>query len=134
MDRETAERLLTLNREFYATFARPFAASRLVSDPALVCILHYIPQCASVLDVGCGNGRLALLLDQERPGATHLGVDTVPELVALARAQAEAQHQRSPVLGTPHLFIALTKLDGATAAALRAQSHDPKEVRDGLLA
>jgi len=41
-----------------------------------------------VLDVGCGNGRLALLLDRERPGATYLGVDTVPELVEVARAQA----------------------------------------------
>jgi ATP-dependent Clp protease ATP-binding subunit ClpA len=50
----------------------------------------------------------------------------------LALALAEAQHQRSPVLGTPHLFIALTKLDGATAAALRVQGHDPKAVRDGL--
>ena len=38
----------------------------------------------------------------------------------LALAMAEAQRQRSPILGTPHLFIALTKLDGATAAALRA--------------
>ena len=88
MDRETAERLLTLNREFYAAFARPFAASRPVSDPALVCILPYIPQRASVLDVGCGNGRLATLLDRERPGVTYLGVDAAPELVALARAQA----------------------------------------------
>jgi len=37
----------------------------------------------------------------------------------IALALAEAQHHRSPVLGTPHLFIALTKLDGTTAAALR---------------
>ena len=89
MHEEITERLLALNREFYATFARPFAASRPTSDPALVCILPHIPQRASVLDVGCGNGRLALLLDRERPGATYLGVDAVPELVALARAQAD---------------------------------------------
>jgi len=88
MDRETVERLLALNRAFYAAFARPFAASRPVSDPALVCILPYIPARASVLDVGCGNGRLAFLLDRERPGTTYLGVDAVPELVELARAQA----------------------------------------------
>jgi hypothetical protein len=30
---------------------------------------------------------------------------------AITTALAEAQHQRSPILGTPHLFIALTKLD-----------------------
>jgi len=84
MDEKTTERLLALlalNREFYATFARIFAASRSVSDPALVCILPYIPQRARVLDVGCGHGRLAILLDRERPGATYLGVDAVPELM-----------------------------------------------------
>jgi len=89
MDEKTTERLLALNREFYATFARIFAASRSVSDPALVCILPYIPQRARVLDVGCGHGRLAILLDRERPGATYLGVDAVPELIGLARAQAD---------------------------------------------
>lgn len=89
MHEEITERLLALNRAFYATFARSFAASRPTSDPALVCILPHIPQRASVLDVGCGNGRLALLLDRERPGATYLGVDAVPELVELARAQAD---------------------------------------------
>lgn len=51
---------------------------------------------------------------------------------AIALALAEAQHQRSTILGTPHLFIALTKLGGATVAALQAQGHEPKEVRGGL--
>jgi len=88
MDEETTERLLVLNREFYAAFARPFAASRPTSDPALISILPYIPQRARVLDVGCGNGRLATLLDRERPGTIYLGVDVVPELIELARARA----------------------------------------------
>ena len=89
MDRETIERLLALNREFYAAFARPFAASRPASDPVLACILPHIPQRARMLDVGCGNGRLALLLDRERPGATYVGVDAVPELVEVACVQAD---------------------------------------------
>lgn len=59
--------------------------------------------------------------------------DFAPELrKTISLALAEAQRQRCPVLGTPHLFIALTKLNGATAAVLRAQAHDPKEVRDRL--
>jgi ATP-dependent Clp protease ATP-binding subunit ClpC len=53
---------------------------------------------------------------------------------AIQIALAEAQQQKSAVLGTPHLFIALTKLDGGTAAALRGQGHDPKRIRDGLRA
>jgi len=87
MDKDTTERLLALNRAFYAAFAQPFATSRTVADPALVCILPYIPKRASVLDVGCGNGRLAQLLDRERPGASYVGIDAVPELVHLARGR-----------------------------------------------
>lgn len=46
----------------------------------------------------------------------------VQETISLALA--EAQHQHSPILGTPHLFIALTKLGGVTAAALHITSND----------
>ena len=87
MDHTIVERLLSLNREFYAAFARSFAGSRPVSDPGLTCILPHIGCCAKVLDVGCGNGRLALLLDQERPDVTYLGVDAVPEFIEIARAK-----------------------------------------------
>ena len=59
---------------------------------------------------------------------------STPVAQALQGASAEAQHQNSPILGTPHLFIALTKLNGDTAAALRGQGHDPKRIRDGLRA
>ena len=38
--------------------------------------------------MGCGNGRLAVLLDRERPGSSYLGVDAVPELIEEARARA----------------------------------------------
>lgn len=89
MDKEIVEKLLALNREFYAAFAQPFAASRPVADPALTAILPYIPQRARVLDAGCGNGRLALLLNRERAGATYLGLDAVPGLIEAARAQAD---------------------------------------------
>jgi 2-polyprenyl-3-methyl-5-hydroxy-6-metoxy-1,4-benzoquinol methylase len=88
VDESTVEKLLRLNREFYATFTEPFAESRSLTDPALTSILPYIPKGARVLDVGCGNGRLAMLLDQERPGVTYTGVDAAPELVEVARAQA----------------------------------------------
>ena len=87
MDPQTIERLLALNRAFYAAFARPFADSRSLADPALTSILPHIPQRARVLDVGCGNGRLAALLDRERPGTVYVGIDAVPELIEVACAQ-----------------------------------------------
>ena len=87
MDDETIDRLLSLNQAFYATFAEHFSASRPVRDPALTAILPYLPSRARILDVGCGNGRLALLLDRERPGSLYVGLDTIPRLVDEARAQ-----------------------------------------------
>jgi tRNA (uracil-5-)-methyltransferase TRM9 len=88
MDDNTVAKLLALNHAFYADFAEPFADSRTLSDPALTSSLPYIPTGARVLDVGCGNGRLAQLLDRERPGAAYVGVDAVPELIEVARVQA----------------------------------------------
>jgi SAM-dependent methyltransferase len=90
VDREIAERLLALNRSFYSTLAAAFADSRPASDPAVSRILPYIGQSARVLDLGCGNGRVARLLDEERPGCLYVGVDGVEELVAIAREQAKA--------------------------------------------
>jgi SAM-dependent methyltransferase len=87
MKDETINRLLALNRDFYAGFAKHFAASRSVSDPALTSILPYLPSRARILDVGCGNGRLALLLERERPGSSYLGLDAIPELIDEARAR-----------------------------------------------
>lgn len=49
----------------------------------------------------------------------------------LAIALTEARRMRKDYLGTPHLFIALTKLDGGcTQDALRTLNFSPKQVRD----
>ncbi len=49
----------------------------------------------------------------------------------LGMAMQEARRMRKDYLGTPHLFIALTKLDGGcTQDALRTLSFSPKQVRD----
>ena len=59
---------------------------------------------------------------------------SAPVARVVQSACTEAQKQQSPVVGTPHLFIALTKLDGEAVAALRGQGHDPRFIRDGLRA
>jgi len=90
MDDETVATLLALNRRFYTDLAAAFAASRPVGDRALLPILPHIPERARVLDVGCGHGRLALLLARERPGSRYVGVDVSAELLAVAGELAAA--------------------------------------------
>ncbi len=88
MNEKTVARLLLLNRQFYAAFAGPFSRSRPASDPLLASIIPAIPPQARVLDVGCGNGRLALLLEEERPGTHYVGVDATAAMLEQARQAA----------------------------------------------
>lgn len=94
MDAQTAQRLLEVNREFYRTVAEPFNQTRYAESPGKQQLLHLLaPQLAHpaashtrarVLDVGCGNGRLAWLLDRLGWPVDYTGVDGEPELLRLA--------------------------------------------------
>lgn len=60
----------------------------------------------------------------------------MPESFLLSRflelVRAEARSRHFAVLGTPHLFVVLTKLGGVTSQALEAQGQSPKQVRDAV--
>ena len=88
MNAALVQRLVQINREFYSTFASDFAGSRSLAQPSLRRLLTYIPPAARLLDVGCGHGRIAHLLDRNRPGASYLGLDFSAEFVRLAREGA----------------------------------------------
>ncbi len=126
MNDQMIDQLLALNRDFYATFAEHFAASRSVSDPALTSILPYLPSRARILDVGCGNGRLALLLDQERPGSSYVGLDAVPELIEEARAQAHQLSHTEATFGVADVTAAswTETLPGAASSAASGTNFD----------
>jgi tRNA (uracil-5-)-methyltransferase TRM9 len=85
MDPELAQHLIRINREFYTAFASAFAESRSLAQPSLHRVLAHVPPAGRVLDVGCGHGRVAHLLDRDRPGASYLGLDFSLQLIELAR-------------------------------------------------
>ena len=89
MELKTQTRLLTLNRRFYEQVAHHFDATRQGWTPGLRAILPYFRAAGkvslSVLDVGCGNGRFARLLDEAGVVASYTGVDGNDSLLRLAR-------------------------------------------------
>jgi SAM-dependent methyltransferase len=91
MEESTRQRLLTLNQSFYQTVADEFHRSRRGWTPGLLAILPHIPygtkqQPVKVLDVGCGNGRYALILEDRGGFTDYTGVDRDRRLLELARA------------------------------------------------
>jgi SAM-dependent methyltransferase len=69
---------------------------------------------ARVVDLGCGQGRLALALAEELPDAAVTGVDLVPEAVAAATAYARARDIGNAAFETRDALEAVRELDEAS--------------------
>lgn len=89
MDKETQRRLNQINRDFYRLTAAEFDGSRQSAWQGWERMLDAIDlPLASVLDIGCGNGRLARFLARRQADAfNYIGLDNSPELLAYARCQ-----------------------------------------------
>jgi SAM-dependent methyltransferase len=88
MSEETQQRLRELNRHLYDTFAGAFSDSRADSEPGFDRIVARMAPGERVLDLGCGQARLARLLP---PGCSYAGVDFSAEMIREAR-EALAEH------------------------------------------
>lgn len=87
MREDTARHLRELNRSFYERFAEPFAESRETPQPGWERMLRDAPatSSATVLDVGCGDGRFGRYLRSSRPYRAYTGIDFSLGLLARAR-------------------------------------------------
>ncbi len=85
MEEHVIKQLNALNRDFYDAFAASFAASRGASEPGLERLLKALPAGSRVLDLGCGQGRVAGLLP---PSCNYTGVDFSAGMLAEARRRA----------------------------------------------
>lgn len=81
MRTSTARQLLRLNRDFYDTFATDFSASRSRLQPGIMRALAALRPYDSLLDVGCGNGRVLTASQRYAPGSQYLGVDFSRQLL-----------------------------------------------------
>ncbi len=116
MNTATSEVLLNLNRAFYARFADQFAHSRTPNQPGWQRLLPFLPHSGRLLDVGCGDGRLARLLDREGRRVAYIGVDSSPQLLAIAGAEAAA-------LSMPATFVEADVAETGWTHRLPAHSY-----------
>jgi len=86
---EIITRLLQVNSEFYQTFADHFSRTRERLQPGVLQALKNIPSEAWILDLGCGNGELALEWLSRDPAGRYVGVDSSPLLLEIAREKVQ---------------------------------------------
>jgi len=75
MKPEIAQKIVSLNHQFYQSFADDFSETRGRLQMGVLKVLERIPAKASVLDLGCGNGKVSLQLAQNDFKGTYLGAD-----------------------------------------------------------
>jgi 2-polyprenyl-3-methyl-5-hydroxy-6-metoxy-1,4-benzoquinol methylase len=84
VDAETVNKLLEINRAFYSQFSADFSDSRSSERFNIEPFRKYLRNDMRLLDVGCGNGRLAETLERAGYALDYVGIDGSPELVAVA--------------------------------------------------
>lgn len=87
MDAETAQRLIALNRKFYAEFGQSFSETRQRLQPGVREIISKWRGDERILDLGCGNGELARTLAAREHRGSYLGLDFSPPLLREAQRQ-----------------------------------------------
>ncbi len=85
MNPAIAARLAELNRRFYAEHAADFARRRATPQPGSLRLLERISSGTRVLEIGCGDGKVAHTLLAHTNVAAYLGLDLDPDLLARAR-------------------------------------------------
>ena len=93
MREEVINLLNNLNRTFYDALANTFSASRGATEPGLERVFAQMQPGMLVLDLGCGQGRVATLLPAE---CEYVGMDFSTEMLTIAKRTANAARHSSP--------------------------------------
>lgn len=112
MRESTVRRLVEINRRLYDERAREFSVSRRRLHPGIERVLESLGSVGSLLDLGCGDGRVGRAFG----GARYVGVDAS---VALLGAAGEWSTGRTPIvadLSEPGFSARIPTPDGGFGA------------------
>jgi tRNA (uracil-5-)-methyltransferase TRM9 len=87
MQPDVVQKLIQVNRDFYRDFAVSFSNTRQRLQPGVQHVVANIPREINLLDMGCGNGTLALELAESGFQGQYVGIDGSPALVDIAASQ-----------------------------------------------
>src|SRR6185436_10867487 len=93
MELTIARQLADLNRRFYADHATNFAYARSTPQPGIQRILSRIPSGVHVLEIGCGDGKVARALIENTAIGSYLGLDLDETMIERARQVAGGKWQ-----------------------------------------
>lgn len=95
MKAEIVDLLHRVNQEFYQSFSHSFSLTRQRVQPGVKRIIDRFKNGEKWLDIGCGNGNLAVGLLKSGWGGTYLGIDFCEELVQIAREKTSPLNSNS---------------------------------------
>jgi tRNA (uracil-5-)-methyltransferase TRM9 len=95
MNPDTAQKILSLNHQFYQSFAGEFSETRGRLQPGVLRMVQSLAPGINILDLGCGNGELASELIRIGFSGTYLGTDFSPNLLGEAARRVSNQDQVS---------------------------------------
>ena len=134
MQPDVADRLRRINREFYQSFAAPFAATRRRLQPGAAAVLERLPRQASVVDLGCGSGEVARALHRRGHQGAYLGLDECAPLLEQARSAGLPQAEFATADLADPAWTASARPPCDWALAFAVLHHLPGPARRGFLA
>lgn len=85
MREKKAQKILQSVKDTYSAIAEDFSNTRKGISKDFNHLLEYINKNGFILDVGCGNGRLASFLQEKMPDAKYLGMDNNEQFIKIAK-------------------------------------------------
>jgi tRNA (uracil-5-)-methyltransferase TRM9 len=92
MREKKAQKILQSVKDTYNAIAEDFSNTRKGYSKDFSEFLEYIDENDFVLDVGCGNGRLASFLKDRLPKAKYLGLDNNEQFLKIAKNNNPGSH------------------------------------------